>query len=137
MCSKDLHREMIDTIEDYSRRYTIVRGICDIVRKDSSIYSSPGSNYVITNNDYWIMLGNLSDEAIVEVFDDSYFGLDDGVTRDGCYEYRACIYYESGSWNEPGELYIDYIDFVFVESFESRLREQKLQALLGDDLFPL
>jgi len=76
------------------------------------------------------MLGNLSDEAIVEVFDDSYFGLE------GCYEYRACIYYESGSWNEPvelyctkqsAELYIDYIDFVFVESFESRL-----DLLLGD-----
>ena len=112
--------------------------MCDIVEKKLGVFSSPGSNYVITNNDYWIMLGNLNDEAIKEVFDDSYFGGDDdGVTREGCYEYKASIYYESGTWNEPGELYIDYIDFVFVESFESRMREQKLQALLGDDLFPL
>jgi hypothetical protein len=79
------------------------------------------------------MLGNLSDVAIREVFEGSYFGDDDGVTREGCYEYKASIYYESGTWNEPGELYIDYIDFVFVETFESRLREQKLNELLGLD----
>lgn len=140
--TKELHIEMIDNIEDYTKRFTIVRGMCDIVEKKLGVFSSPGSNYVITNNDYWTMLGNLSDDAIKEVFDDSYFGDDDGVEREGCYEYKASIYYESGTWNDPGELYctkqsaelyIDYIDFVFVESFESRLREQKLNELLGLD----
>jgi hypothetical protein len=131
--TKEFHIEMIDNIEDYTKRFTIVRGQCDMIEKKLGVFSSPGSNYVITNNDYWTMLGNLSDDAIIEVFDDSYFGLDDGVTREGCYEYKASIYYESGTWNEPGELYIDYIDFVFVESFESRLREQKLNGLLGLD----
>jgi hypothetical protein len=144
--TKEFHIEMIDNIEDYTKRFTIVRGMCDIVEKKLGVFSSPGSNYVITNNDYWTMLGNLSDDAIKEVFEGSYFGDDDGVTREGCYEYKASIYYESGTWNEPGELYctkqsaelyIDYIDFVFVESFESRLREQKLNELLGKDLFPL
>jgi hypothetical protein len=135
--TKEFHIEMIDNIEDYTKRFTIVRGMCDIVEKKLGVFSSPGSNYVITNNDYWTMLGNLSDVAIKEVFEGSYFGDDDGVEREGCYEYKASIYYESGTWNEPGELYIDYIDFIFVESFESRLREQKLQALLGNDLFPL
>jgi len=135
--TKEFHIEMIDNIEDYTKRFTIVRGHCDMIEKNVGMFSAPGSNYVITNNDYWVILGNLNDETIKEVFGDSYFGVDDGVTREGCYEYKACIYYESGTWNEPGELYIDYIDFVFVESFESRMREQKLQALLGDDLFPL
>jgi len=133
--TKEFHIEMIDSIEDYTKRFTIVRGYCDIVEKKLGVFSSPGSNYVITNNDYWTMLGNLHDDAIKEVFDDSYFGSDDGVERVGCYEYKASIYYESGTWNEPGELYIDYIDFVFIETFESRLREQKLNELLGKDLF--
>ena len=131
--TKEFHIEMIDNIEDYTKRFTIVRGMCDIVEKKLGVFSSPGSNFIITNNDYWTMLGNLADDAIKEVFDDSYFGDDDGVTREGCYEYKASIYYESGTWNEPGELYIDYIDFIFVESFESRLREQKLNDLLGLD----
>ena len=135
--TKEFHIEMIDNIEDYTKRFTIVRGMCDIVMKDIVMYSALYNDYSVVNNDYWIVLGNLHDEAIKEVFDDSYFGLDDGVTREGCYEYKASIYYESGTWNEPVELYIDYIDFVFVETFEARLREQKLQALLGDDLFPL
>ena len=140
MRDKQFHQEMIDNIEGYttamqsvkdSKRFTIVRGMCDIVEK-KFVFSSPGSNYVITNNDYWIMLGNLNDEAIKEVFESSYFGADDGVTREGCYEYKACIYYESGTWNGPGELYIDYIEFVFVETFESRLRNERLEQLLGD-----
>ena len=131
--TKEFHIEMIDNIEDYTKRFTIVRGMCDIVEKKLGVFSSTGSDYVVTNNDYWTMLGNLSDDAIKEVFEGSYFGLDDGVEREGCYEYKASIYYESGTWNEPGELYIDYIDFVFVESFESRLREQKLNELLGLD----
>ena len=138
--SKEFHIEMIDNIEGYTKRFTIVRGMCDIVEK-KFVFSSPGSNYVITNNDYWIMLGNLNDEAIKEVFESSYFGADDGVQREGCYEYKACIYYESGNWNVPGELYctkqsaelyIDYIEFVFVETFESRLRNERLEQLLGD-----
>ena len=131
--TKEFHTEMIDNIEDYTKRFTIVRGHCDMIEKKLGVFSSPGSNYVVTANDYWVMLGNLNDDAIKEVFEESFFGLDDGITRDGCYEYKASIYYESGTWNAPGELYIDYIDFVFVESFESRLREQKLQALLGLD----
>jgi hypothetical protein len=133
--TKEFHIEMIDNIEDYTKRFTIVRGMCDIVEKEFGVFSAPFSNYVITNNDYWVILGNLSDEAIKEVFDESYFGSDDGVDRVGCYEYKACIYYESATWNEPGELYIDYIDFVFVQSFESRLREQKLNELLDSDGF--
>lgn len=133
--TKEFHIEMIDNIEDYTKRFTIVRGMCDIVEKEFGVFSAPFSNYVITNNDYWVILGNLSDEAIKEVFDESYFGSDDGVDRVGCYEYKASIYYESGTWNEPGELYIDYIDFVFVQSFESRLREQKLNELLDSDGF--
>jgi hypothetical protein len=132
--TKEFHREMIESVEDYTRRYTIVRGMCDIVEKKLGVFSSPGSNYVVSNNDYWIMLGNLSDEAIKESFEERFYGLDDGITREGCYEYKASIYYESGTWNEPGELYIDYIDFVFVETFESRLREQKLNDLLYSGL---
>jgi len=131
--TKEFHSEMIESVEDYTRRYTIVSGYCDVIEKEFGVFSAPFSNYVVTNNDYWVILGNLHEEAINEVFSDSYFGVDEGVERVGCYEYKASIYYESGTWDSPGELYIDYIDFVFVESFESRLREQKLNDLLGLD----
>lgn len=129
---KNVHMEMLDSISDYTRRYTIVRGYCDIV---SDTGSSPVSFYDMRNNDYWVILGNLSDEAIKEVFDDSSFSIDDGIEREGCYEYSAFIYYESGTWNEPGELYVDHIDFRFIETFECRDRESKLNALLGVGLF--
>ena len=112
---------MIDMVEDYAERYTIVRGFCDIILTDNG--------YVITNNDYWVVLGNLPDDAILESFE----WFDVNVDRPGCYEYKACIYYQSSTWDEPGDLYIDYIDLVFVETFESRIRESKLNDLLGSD----
>jgi hypothetical protein len=45
--TKEFHIEMIDNIEDYTKRFTIVRGQCDIVEKKLGVFSSPGSNYVI------------------------------------------------------------------------------------------
>lgn len=128
---KSVHMEMLDSIEDYTRRYTIVRGYCDIVvdtDRTSMFYS-------MKDNDYWVILGNLCDEAIQEVFDDSSFSIDDGIEREGCYEYKAFIYYESSTWQDPGELYVDHIDFRFIETFESRDRERKLNDLLGVGLF--
>lgn len=35
------------------------------------------------------------------------------------------------TWNEPGELYIDYIEFKFIETFISRDRGIKLDSLLN------
>jgi len=33
MRDKQFHQEMIDNIEGYTKRFTIVRGMCDIVEK--------------------------------------------------------------------------------------------------------
>lgn len=128
--NKNYHKDMIESIKDYTKHYTIIRGYCDV-------FIDPNRTlvplYSVTNNDYWIVLGNLSDEAIDDLFEDSSFSDEDGIEREGCYEYSACLYYSSGSWDEQSESYIDYIDFNFVETFEGRDRDKKLNELLGFD----
>lgn len=128
--NKDHHKDMIESIQDYTKYYTIVRGYCDvIIDPERSIVPY----YKVINNDYWIVVGNLCDEVIKDIFSKCSFSVDQGIEREGCYEYSACLYYSSGSWDEPSESYADYIDFKFVQTFECRDRDQKLNELLGFD----
>ena len=128
--NKDHHSDMIESVESYTKHYTIIRGYCDVVIDPNRTLVPL---YSVINNDYWIVVGNLCNELIDDIFEDSSFSSDEGIDRIGCYEYSACLYYSSGGWDEPSESYIDYIDFKFVETFESRDRDQKLNELLGFD----
>ena len=128
--SVDHYKDMIESIQDYTKYYTIIRGYCDvIIDPERTIVPY----YKVINNDYWIVVGNLCDEVIKDIFVKSSFSVDQGIEREGCYVYSACLYYSSGGWDEPSESYADYIDFKLVQTFESRDRDQKLNELLGFD----
>lgn len=128
------HQEMISSIEHYTKHYTIIKGYCDIKFEiQQNIRNS--QNYQVVDNNYWIVLGNISDDAIVDIFIDTTFNEQDGITREGVYEYTACLYYSSSTWEDPSESYIDYIEFQFIETFEARERDLKLNQILDIDLF--
>lgn len=55
------------------------------------------------------------------------------VDKEGVYEYDAIIYYRHSTYDEPSETYIDYIDLRFIETFQERDREEKLNKLLFED----
>lgn len=122
------HEEMIACVEDYTKHYTIIKGYCDVISDNIKGY------YNIVNNSYWVILGNISDEAIVDIFNDSDITVKDGIEREGVYEYVTALYYSSCTWEEPTESYIDYIEFKFIETIESRDRDIKLNKILDKDL---
>ena len=122
------HEEMIACVEDYTKHYTIIKGYCDVISDNIKGY------YNIVNNSYWVILGNISDEAIVDIFNDSDITVKDGIEREGVYEYVTALYYSSCTWEEPTESYIDYIEFQFIETFEARERDLKLNQILDIDL---
>lgn len=124
------HQEMIESVEQYTKNHTLIKGYCDVVIDETTF-----GYYKVKDNFFWVVLGNSDDELINDVFIDSSFNKNDGIEREGCYEYNVAIYYQSSTWEEPGESYIDYIDFTFIESFEAREREYKLNQLLSDELF--
>ena len=133
------HQEMIESVEQYTKNHTLIKGYCDVVIDEnvttSSAYRNYKQEYKVKDNFFWVVLGNSDDELINDVFIDSSFTENDGIEREGCYEYNAAIYYQSSTCEEPGESYIDYIDFTFIQSFEARAREEKLNQLLSDELF--
>ena len=133
------HKSMIEYVEQYTKNHTLIKGYCDVVIDEnvttSSAYRNYKQEYKVKDNFFWVVLGNSDDELINKEFNDGQFTENDGIEREGCYEYNAAIYYQSSTWEEPGESYIDYIDFTFIESFEAREREYKLNQLLSDELF--
>lgn len=130
-----VHKEMIESVEEYTRNHTLIKGYCNVVIDENATKSSSYKNYKVKDNFFWVVLGNSDDELINNIFNDSDFTENDGIEREGCYEYNAAIYYQSSTWEEPGESYIDYIDFTFIETFEAREREIKLNQLLDNDMF--
>lgn len=122
------HKEMIESVQEYTRNHTLIKGYCDVVIDENTTKS-----YKVKDNFFWVLLGNSDDELINDIFNDSDLTENDGIEREGCYEYNAAIYYQSSTWDQPGESYIDYIDFTFIETFEAREREIKLNQLLDND----
>ena len=129
------HKEMIETVEQYTKNYTLIKGYCDVVVEStglpsaSSIYKNYKQEYKVKDNNFWILLGNMDNDFINHIFNADFFTENEGIKREGCYEYNAALYHQSSTWEEPGESYIDYIDFKFIETFESRTREEKLNQL--------
>ena len=122
------HKEMIESVQEYTKNHTLIKGYCDVVIDENTTKS-----YKVKDNFFWVLLGNSDDELINDIFNDSDLTENDGIEREGCYEYNAAIYYQSSTWDQPGESYIDYIDFTFIETFEAREREIKLNQLLDND----
>ena len=129
------HKEMIESVEEYTRNHTLIKGYCNVVIDENATksYKNYKHEYKVKDNFFWVVLGNSDDELINDIFNDSEFTENDGIEREGCYEYNAAVYYQSSTWEEPGESYIDYIDFTFIETFEAREREIKLNQLLDND----
>jgi len=119
-------KEIIETLDDILKNRTIIKGIADIVKNEFGDYS-------VINNDYWVIAGYISDEQIKKQFSYCEFTKKDNVDKEGVYEYDAIIYYQCSTYDEPSETYIDYIDLRFIETFQERDREEKLNKLLFED----
>ena len=111
--------EMIEFLEDYSKSNTVIHGITDVVKI--------GEYFRLKDNSYWIILGNLSDDDIKDCLEEEEALVD----REGQYEYKAVIRCIGRTWDEPAEIYIDYIEWKFIESFEARERNNKLEELFN------
>lgn len=127
------HQEMIETLSDYIKHYTIIEGLTDVVIDNKT---NPYL-YTLKDNVYWVIVGRLPDEDIISIMNDDSFSESDGIKCEGHYHYKAAIYYKHHTWEEPAESYIDYIEFDFIETFQERDREAKLNQILydNDDFF--
>lgn len=140
------YKQILEDVLELDERITVIRGFSDIIIDDlnapllnnNSKFSTKFKDF--NKNNYWILLGRGTDEMIVETM--SEIGCD--VDREGEYEFKAVLRWVSGDYDEYGRctmrdcLEVEYIEFNFIQTFQQRERQQKLDLVLAkemEDLF--
>lgn len=139
------YEELLDDVIEMEERLTIITGFVDVKYAnwtDALGYTQKSLSIDNFNKDsYWILLGRGTDEMIIE----SIMNCDINVDREGEYRFWAVLKYNSADYHEhrmisPSYLDCEHIRWEFIQSFEQRDRQVKLDALLNDefeDLFKI
>lgn len=129
--------QLIDDILDINDRFTLIRGYSDIIEQKIKLGSYSESVYRFKNinsDDFWTIIGNQDQKLILESLNDLEFEVD----REGEYEFIILFKYnspefESGAMITPGYLEVAEQKLTFIQTFEEREREVKLNVLLIDE----
>ena len=139
------YEQILEDVIEMEERLTIITGFVDV--KYSTWTDALGHQQKslsidkFNNEHYWILLGRGTDEMIIE----SIMNMDINVDREGEYRLWAVLKYQSADYHEgrmisPGYYDCVHIKWEFIQTFEQRDREIKLNELLSDefnDLFKI
>lgn len=128
---------------EIGKKYSIISGVVDVDYYNNSMGTPQGKYKKITKFDsdyYYQLIGSYPDEMIIETMVES----DCEVDRVGEYEFHAILTMVEGEYNEYGRatmndyLEICHIRWDFIQSFEQRNRQIKLDQVLDNlDIFKL
>jgi len=132
------YKQILEDILELDETVTIIRGFGDVIIGTSNemIFKN------FKSNNYWIVMGRGTDELIIEAMSDAVCE----VEREGEYEFKAVLKWVPGDYDERGcptmrdYLEVEYIEFDFVQTFQQRERQEKLNLVLSkelEDLFKL
>lgn len=131
------YENIIDDILEIDEKFTLIRGHGDIVYHTIKIGSYTENFFKfkdLKSDDFWTIIGRHDDKYVLESLNDEEFDVD----REGEYEFIILLKYnpsefESGSMITPG--YLEIVDkrLTFIQTFEQREREQKLNEIFLDE----
>lgn len=133
------YKQILEDILELDERVTIIRGFGDIISKVTNKYGTCGFLNIKEDN-FWIILGRGDYNMIIESFQDYEIPVD----REGEYEFKAILKWIPGDYDEYGRctmrdyLEVEHIDLDFIQTFQQRERQQKLDLILTkemEDLF--
>lgn len=136
------YKQILEDVLELDERITIIRGFGDIVKsKQYSNYQSSMTGLLnLKEDDFWIILGRGDHKLIIESFEDYEIPID----MEGEYEFKAVLKYLPGDYDEYGRctmrdyLGVEYIELKFIQTFQQRERQEKLDLILTkemEDLF--
>lgn len=115
-------QELIELVDDFSKNHSAIRGYVDVIENH-------GVMQLKDTDCFYVMFGPSNDELIKDILSE----YTPEVEKPGVYEFDAIIYVDHGGWNEPSEYYVDWSNWKFIQTIESRDREIKLNELLDID----
>jgi len=126
------YKQILEDILELSERLCVVSGFGDIYQDDTSMGDRVFKNF--NSDNFWILMGKGSEEMIIESI--NYHVCE--VDIDGEYQFDAVLKWVPGEYDgshviSRDYLEIAYIELKFVQTFEQRERQAKLDNLLKND----
>jgi hypothetical protein len=129
------YKQILEDILELDERITIIRGFGDVI-KSKQYQSSMSGLLNLKEDNFWIILGRGDHKLIIESFEDYEIPID----MEGEYEFKAVLKYLPGEYDEYGRctmrdyLGVEYIELKFIQTFQQRERQSKLDEILNKDL---
>jgi hypothetical protein len=129
------YKQILEDILELDERITIIRGFGDVI-KSKQYQSSMSGLLNLKEDNFWIILGRGDHKLIIESFEDYEIPID----MEGEYEFKAVLKYLPGEYDEYGRctmrdyLGVEYIELKFIQTFQQRERQSKLDEILSKDL---
>lgn len=117
------YKKILDSIIDLDKKITIIHGFGDIVFNKWLGWTFKSFN----EDNYRIVMGK--DGLISEAMLNSNFS---DVDREGEYEFKAVLSWDSGDENHNGYFILEYIEFILIQTFQERDRNLKIDQVLSD-----
>ena len=132
------YKQILDYVLEIDKGFVVVAGIADVVTDNRSSQFTKMYKDLKSDN-FWRIIGRGDDEHIIESL--SEFDIDN-LDCDGEYEFKAVLRWIPGEYDEYGRctmrdyLEVQHIEFNFIQTFQQRERESKLEKILDfDNLF--
>ena len=139
------YKQILEDIIELDERITVIRGFGDVIIDPSKArtlgYLTDEMIFKDFKSDnYWVIMGRGTDELIVETMSDVVCEVD----IEGEYEFKAVLKWVPGDYDERGcptmrdYLEVEHIEFDFIQTFQQRERQEKLDLVLSkeiEDLF--
>ena len=129
------YKQILEDILELDERITIIRGFGDVIKH--SFHFIPEMMFKeFTKDNYWVVMGRGTDEMIVETMSESVCEVD----CEGEYEFKCVLKWIPGEYDERGRcimrdyLEVEHIEFDFIQTFQQRERQEKLDLVLSKEL---
>lgn len=135
------YKQILEDILELDEQITIIRGISDIIMdplKSHPLGYLPEERIFkdFNKDSFWVVMGRGTEELIIEAMSEYVCDVD----RDGEYEFKAILKWVPGDYDERGcptmrdYLEVEHIEFDFIQTFQQRERQLKLDEILSDEL---
>lgn len=135
------YKQILEDVLEFDEQITIIRGFGDVIidpSKARTLGYLPEEMIFkeFKSDNYWVVMGRGTEELIIEAMSEYVCDVD----RDGEYEFKAILKWVPGDYDERGcptmrdYLEVEHIEFDFIQTFQQRERQLKLDEILSDEL---
>lgn len=134
------YKQILEDVLELDESITIIKGFSDIItipdpNKKIGFFPEEKIFKDFNKDSFWVVMGRGGEDLIIESMSDFSCNVD----KEGEYEFKAVLRWIPGEYDEYGRctmrdyLEVEHIEFNFIQTFQQRERESKLNEILTNE----